>query len=82
MHCSPEMALVSCSSFKWNPPIEFRQSKKLLVPAWAIFDYTLRTPHDPLLGRIQDLVKGDSDKYPPKEDHPRGVQGHAPPAKV
>ena len=32
-----------------------------------------------LLGRIQDLTKGGSDKRPPKAVAPRGVRGHAPP---
>ena len=32
-----------------------------------------------ILGRIQDLTKGGSDKRPPKAVAPRGVRGHAPP---
>ena len=32
-----------------------------------------------LLGRIQDVTKGGSDKRPPKAVVPRGVRGHAPP---
>ena len=34
---------------------------------------------DRILGRIQDLTKGGSDKRPPKAVGPRGVQGHASP---
>ena len=34
------------------------------------------------LGRIQDFMKGGSDKRPPKAVAPRRVQGHASPENV
>ena len=69
--------LVRLSLIGGFQPIPRDSDEKAVAAVLAVLDDTSKK-NAALLGRIQDLTKGGSDKRPPKAMAPRGVRGMFP----